>query len=232
MIRMLRLIPASACIGLIAACAAPQPVITDEMLYVEGGELPVDLGGSWAMDYARSDNVNDVLRETMYQISRTGGRPTGLPGADYAGPINREMAKVMPLARLAEQITRSDELTITQTESEIIIERIDDFSMFCAFYNGVSKPTESAFGRETCGWDGNRLVSHTEFLDGLEVVNRFAVSDDGKQLRIITTVASDTSRVPFTLSRYYWKFEKPAPAYDCIETLSMKRVCTTGTLER
>ena len=104
--------------------------------------------------------------------------------------------------------------------------------MFCAFYGGVSKPTESAFGKETCGGEGDRLVSHMEFIDGLEVVNRFTVSEDGKQLRIITTVASDTSRVPFTLSRYYWKFEKPAPAYDCIETLSMKRVCTTGTLER
>ena len=49
-------------------CAAPEPVISDDMLVLEGGDLPVDLSGSWAMDYARSDNVNDPLREATYQI--------------------------------------------------------------------------------------------------------------------------------------------------------------------
>ena len=60
---------------------------------------------------------------------------------------------------------------------------------------------------------------------------RFAISEDGKELRVITTVASDTARLPFTLSHYYWKFEKAAPKYQCIETLSMKRVCSTGEIE-
>lgn len=217
---------------LMAGCAAtPDPVITADMRRIEGG-MPVDFGGSWAMDYARSDNINDVLRETYYRLARStpGSRMTGLPGSDVATPIDRKMDRIVPLARLAELITRSDELTITQTDSEIVVERIDDFAVFCAFYNGVAKATDSPFGRELCGWDGDRLVSELTLLDGLQVIHRFAVSEDGKQLRIVTTVASDTSSESFSLRRFYWKFEKPAPAYECIETLSMKRVCSTGSL--
>jgi len=46
----------------------------------------------------------------------------------------------------------------------------------------------------------------------------------------VTTVSSSTSRVPFTLRRFYTRFQRPAPDYKCIETLSMKRVCSTGEL--
>ncbi|MEM9209484.1 MAG: hypothetical protein AAGA61_09570, partial [Pseudomonadota bacterium] len=138
------------------------------------------------------------------------------------------MAYLMPLARLAELITRQDELTISQTDNEILVERRDDFALFCAFYDGVAQTTDNLFGRETCGWDGNRLINYLELPDGLRVLHRFTISEDRKQLRVITTVSSDTSKVPITLERYFWRFEQVAPKYTCIETLSMKRVCSTG----
>ena len=100
----------------------------------------------------------------------------------------------------------------------------------CAFYDGVAKPTESGFAKEICGWDGERLISLTEFQDGLTVVHRFDMSEDRKQLRVITTVTSNTAPMPFTIEHYYWRFNKPAGKYECIETLSMKRVCSTGGL--
>ena len=53
------------------------------------------------------------------------------------------MAYLMPLARLAELITRQDELTISQTDHEILIERQDDFALFCAFYDGVAETTNN-----------------------------------------------------------------------------------------
>ena len=55
-------------LAVLAGCAAPEPVITEDMLTLDGEEIPIDLSGSWAMDYSRSDNVNDRLRDTMYQI--------------------------------------------------------------------------------------------------------------------------------------------------------------------
>jgi hypothetical protein len=63
------------------------------------------------------------------------------------------------------------------------------------------------------------------------VTHRLTISPDGEQLRIITTVDSKKSRVPFTLSRFYRKFEAAASDFNCVETLSMKRVCSTGDLE-
>ena len=187
--------------------------------------MPADFSGYWARDYARSDDINKVLRNTYYELGQRRSRGGGL-----GMPAERDMSALMPLARLAELITRPDELTISQTEYEILVERKDDFALLCSFFNGVAKPTDSLFGREICGWDGARLISLQELPDGLSVVNRFEVSEDRKQLRVVTTVASNTARVPFTLNHYYWRIEKIPPKYECIETLSMKRVCSTGKL--
>lgn len=186
--------------------------------------MPADFSGYWARDYARSDNINKVLRDTYFELGKRQSR------GGLAMPSERDVSTLMPLARLAELITRPDELTISQTEYEILVERKDDFALLCSFYDGTAKPTDSLFGREICGWDGPRLISLQELPDGLSVVNRFEVSEDRKQLRVITTVASNTARVPFTLEHYYWRIEKIPPTYECIETLSMKRVCSTGKL--
>lgn len=212
-----------------AGCAAPEPVLIEDLRYFEG-DMPADFSGSWARDYSRGDDINQVLRNAYYEMGRSRSRNGYRGGPGIAGPSERDIATLLPLARLTELITRPDELTISQTEHEILVERRDDFALLCAFFDGVAKPTDGAFGKEICGWDGNRLISLLELPDGLRVMHRFSVSEDRKQLRVITTVSSDTARVPFTLSHYYWRFEKIAPKYECIETLSMKRVCSTGRL--
>ena len=50
------------------------------------------------------------------------------------------------------------------------------------------------------------MGDHLVLPDGLQITHRFDVSDDREQLRVITTVSSATSRVPFTLRRFYRKF--------------------------
>ena len=140
------------------------------------------------------------------------------------------MSSLLALARLAELITRPDVLTISQNQNEISIERKDDFAISCAFYNGVAKGTNNSYGTEICGWDGEQLVSNLVLPDGLQVTHRFTVSRDGEQLRVVTTLSSSSSRVPFTLRRFYSKFREPASEFNCIETLSMKRVCSTGEI--
>ena len=66
---------------------------------------------------------------------------------------------------------------------------------------------------------------------GLQVTHRLTVAQNGKNLRVVTTVRSSTAPVPFTLSRFYKKFEAPSSDFNCVETLSMRRVCSTGNLE-
>jgi hypothetical protein len=110
--------------------------------------------------------------------------------------------------------------------------RKDDFSLQCAFYDGVATNIENDYGTEICGWDGQQLVSHLILPQGLQVTHRFTISADTQQMRVVTTVASGSSRVPFTIRRYYRKFKRPQSSFNCIETLSMKRVCSTGELRR
>lgn len=188
--------------------------------------MPADFSGFWGRDYARGDDINKVLRDAYYEMGRKSGH------GDSAGPMasERDVSRLMPLARLVELITRTDELTISQTEHEILVERRDDFSLLCAFFDGVAEPTDSAFGKETCGWDGGQLISLLELPDGLRVIHRFQTSEDRKQLRVTTTVSSDTAPMPFTVSRFFWRIEKMPGRFDCIETLSMNRVCSTGRL--
>jgi len=188
--------------------------------------MPADFSGFWVRDYARGDDINKVLQNAYYEIGRRSGH------GDMAGPMasERDISRLIPLARLVELITRTDELTISQTEHEILVERRDDFSLLCAFFDGVAKPTDSAFGRETCGWDADRLISLQEFPDGLRVIHRFQTSKDRQQLRVTTTASSDTAPMPFTVSRFFWRVEKIPRKFQCIETLSMNRVCSTGRL--
>ena len=214
---------------LATACAPARPVIDEQMMRVDG-DMPADFSGSWERDYSRGDDVNQVLRDIYYYLSRTSADRaySGRPGP--AQPSSSDMASIQALARLAELITRPQVLTISQNDHEITVDRKDDFSLLCAFYDGVAKGTESDYGTEICGWDGDQLVSHLILPDGLQVTHRFTISEDRQQMRVITTVSSNTARVPFTLRRYYKKFERLPPDFNCIETLSMKRVCSTGEI--
>ena len=172
-----------------------------------------------------------MLRDIYYYLSRTSADRAYTTRPGSVQPSARDMASITALARLAEQITRPQVLTISQNEQEVTVDRKDDFSLLCAFYDGVAKGTESDYGTEICGWDGEQLVSHLILPDGLQVTHRFTVSEDQQKLRVVTTVSSNTARMPFTLSRFYKKFERLPPDFNCIETLSMKRVCSTGEIE-
>jgi hypothetical protein len=215
---------------LIVACTPAQPVIDEQMMRIDG-EMPADFSGSWERDYSRGDDVNQVLRDIYYYLSRTSADRAYTTRPAPVQPSSRDMQSITALARLAELITRPQVLTISQNDQEITVDRKDDFSLLCAFYDGVAKGTESAYGTEICGWDGDQLVSHLILPDGLQVTHRFTVSEDRQQLRVVTTVSSSTARLPFTLRRFYRKFERLPPDFNCIETLSMKRVCSTGEIE-
>lgn len=211
---------------LLGGCSTQEEVLlVEDVKYFEGA-MPADFSGSWARDYARGDDVNVVYQKTMWALARR--RDGG--GSTVPRASQRDQATLVPIARLAELITRPDELTISQSEHEILVERRDDFSLHCAFYDGIAKSHESPFGKEYCGWEGDRLISVNDFPDGLRVVHQFHTSEDRTELRVITTVSSDEAPLPFTIRHFYRRFEKPPGKLECIETLSMKRVCSTGEL--
>lgn len=218
----------------VAACANRTAVITEDMLSFEG-PMPADFSGSWERDYSRGDDIYAVLDTTLRALSRNSpDARLSTQARISAGPesvSSRQREATFAIARLADEITRLQVLTISQSDSEILIERKDDYAIFCGFYEGVAKRVDSGFGTELCGWDRDNLVSQVVMPDGLQIVHRFTVSPDGKQLRVITSVQSSEARLPIVLRRFYKKFEAPASDFNCVETLSMKRVCSTGDLE-
>jgi len=215
---------------LLAACSQ-QPVINDEVIRFER-RMPANFSGSWQRNYVRDDEVNAVLRDGYNRLVRTlpDQRRPAIAGTDTSA--SKQMDSLHALARLAELITRPDVLTISQTKHEISIARKDDFAMLCTFYDGVAKAVENNNGTEICGWDDRQLVSNLVLQGGLQVTHRFTISTDGQQMRVVTTVSSTTSRLPFTLRRFYTKFQRPTSSFNCIETFSMKRVCSTTEIER
>jgi len=210
---------------LLAGCSN-QPTVDTNVRSFTGG-MPVDLSGSWERDYSRGDDA----QTTLNMVLRRASRPA--PDAGYPGNTpypTQDLSKIVALAQLAELITRPDVLTIEQSEFEISIARKDDFTMLCEFYGGFAKRTQSDYGTEVCNWNGTRLESHLILPDGLLISHRFTISPDGQNLHVSTTVSSGSSTPPFTLNRYYVKFDRPQSEFNCIETLSMKRVCSTGEI--
>jgi hypothetical protein len=206
---------------LLSGCAS-QPAVDESVPSFSGG-MPVDLSGSWERDYSRSDDIQGALNSTLRRVYRPP------PDSAYPAPT-QNLNRVVDLARFADMITKFDVMTITQDENAIEIARKDDFTMLCEFYDGYAKRTESEFGAEVCSWNGQQLISYLVLPDDVMVSNRYSLSADGSSLHVATTVASGATRVPFTINRVYMKFEPPESDFNCIETLSMKRVCSTGEI--
>lgn len=217
---------------LLAACSSSRPVLdTTTPSFV--GAMPADFSGSWERDYSRGEDVQGALNSLFLQRQRLAQQQSQFPGSprQSAGISQREANGLVALARLVEEITRPDVLTISQDDYEVRVARKDDFDLSCSFYDGIAQGTDSAYGTEVCSWDGNSLVSHLVLPGGLTIAHRFTMSPDGNYLRVITTAKSSATRTPFTLHRYYLRFEAPPNAFNCIETLSMKRVCSTGEIK-
>jgi len=218
--------------ALLAGCS--QQVAGDKLVRSYAGDAPVNLSGSWERDYSRGDIVSVEVNRVLRQIQRTAIDPrmtNDRISAANTSDTRRKISRVLALAQLADMITQVDTLTIAQSEHHISVERKGDFAISCEFYDSVAQGPETEYGNEICGWDGHQFVSRLILPDGLRVSHRFTISTDGKSLLVSTTVSSSATTTPFTLDRYYNQFERPASAFNCIETLSMKRVCSTGEIK-
>lgn len=216
---------------LILIACAQQPA-RDDAGRAYQGVMPVDLSGSWERDYSRGDDVNKALSRLFRQLNRSaqGQQSPNYGRFGNGGPIALygDVSSILALARLAELVTRPTVLTISQSENEIRVEREGDFAMVCDFYDNVSHGAVTEHGTEVCGWTGEQFVSRLLLPDGVVVSHRFTMAPDLENMHVATTVSSSSTRIPFTLHRFYTRFEPLASEYNCIETLSKKRVCSTS----
>ena len=149
---------------LIAACSSPKPVVdtTSPSFF---GAMPADFSGSWERDYSRGEDAQGALNALFMERQRQIARQQQIPSNPRMGPTQsgmsrREANALLALARLVQDITKPEVLTISQDDYEIRVAREDDFAMSCSFYDGVAQRTDSPYGTEVCSWDGNSLISH------------------------------------------------------------------------
>ncbi len=221
-------------VALLAGCASA-PVEKGPRLQRENVQA-VNFSGSWEMDYSLSDSTQDKLDVMARDLNRQAQRRAQSEGrrrpagADMvmrnsAGP--NSSSSVLGLARIADLITQSPLLEINQGRYKISVEREEDFSLTCEFYPGEMHKVETPFGTEICGWNGHQLVFELRLPEGLSIQHIITMGAAGQKLLIATTVLSSQVSFPFALNRVYNRFEPGENGFQCQETLTRGRVCTT-----
>lgn len=214
---------------LVSACTQQTP--REITVRNDQSSMRADLSGLWGRDYFRGDDVNRALEQWFRRLRRPAPnlRPAGLPELDNAGTVSspRDVNSILALARLADELTRPRYFTISQNEYEISVEREDDFDISCQFSGGAAEGPGNAYGQEICGWSGDIFISRLYLPDGLLVSHRYTVHPEGDELHVATTVSLRTTGMSFTLNRFYNRYEPSRSMFNCVDTLSMNRVCTT-----
>ncbi len=195
----------------------------------------VNFSGSWEMDYSLSDSAQEKLDVLARDLTRQAQRRAQSEGRrrPSGGEVMRNSAgpnsssSVLGLVRITDLITQSPLLEIDQDRYKISVEREEDFSWTCEFYPGEMHMVETPFGTELCGWNGHQLVFELRLPEGLSIQHIITMGAAGQKLLVATTVVSSQVSFPFSLNRVYNRFERGESGFECQETLTRGRVCTT-----
>ena len=191
-------------------------------------DTPVaDFSGHWEVDYARSDSVQTQLNSTFRDIQRQARRQRDAAerGVTYQGPPLGDVDTILALAKMAELVTGSDLLVVHQDIAFVRIDRENSFALVCDIRDGQTSVTQ--LGQETCWWDGQQLHFSIELPEGLSIRHRFVRSADGALLAQRTRLTTRGTQRDFEVSRIFARFEPSNRGYQCINTLSRGRVCST-----
>lgn len=191
-----------------------------------------DFGGFWELDLGKSDNIqarlDTLVRELVERARRQAeGRQDRGGGMAIGGAGSNSGPSIIGLAKMADLITASQLLEVTQDENDILVKRENNFALTCEFYKGASQIQESVFGTEICGWSSHQLQFRMYLPDGLSIQHVLSLGGAGDRLNIATTVYSDQVSYPFTLNRVYNRYEPDRGGIRCEMTLTRGKVCTT-----
>ena len=221
-----------------ASASAPSKVISSQEIV----RPKVDFSGSWEMDYRLSDRADlkirakylEALIEERRQYQQEQEREMRRFG-NLIGPmvlLNEDPRRsksqgVIAIGTLAEKIAKSSVFRIMQSETRIVIDRDEDFSLVCNFMEQTSRG--SNLGAERCYWYGDQLVFDIMLPDGLDVRHVFSLGKNKQILNVATTLFYRRAGPPFTLNRAYIPFEPIESSYDCEFKLTTLKTCTMGS---
>ena len=188
---------------------------------------PVDMSGHWELDYGRSDNLQARFNAMLRDLHRQQARAAAAERSAGTVVLGSAQESLLGLAQMAELITQSQLLQIDQSRVAIRVEREGNFALSCDYAVDEPRFQDYGVGSETCFWDGRQLVFQIRLPEGLDIVHRLSVADNGQTLGIVTALYSSRVSAPFSLRRIYRRYQPGSRGYTCIETLSRGRVCTT-----
>ena len=216
----LQLITYSCLSLLLSACATQTPSQIDSIFSPQ----IIDLSGHWEKNYQLSDDINSKFQLFIYDIQRPyTNSNASVQGVPRTGISNESL---IGLLQITEDITKVTLLEIEQDQNSIQINREDNFALTCDYFERAFVNSNTPFGSESCGWNGQQLLFQMKLNDGLGIFHQITLGPDGQQLNITTTVSSSVVSNPFTVSSYYQRYSPPEYNYDCIFTLSRNNVCT------
>lgn len=191
----------------------------------------VDFSGAWEVDHSRSDNIRDrydaMTRELQRQFNKRAQNMGQASGTVVVNNGTNTGASLIGLARMAEVITDTQLLDITQSETKISVKREGNFALRCEFHQGQIQKVQTPLGTEVCGWDDHQLIFQIHLPEGLSVHHRLTMGSEAQRLRMSTTVISDRVSYPFTLNRVFNRYNPSTSGITCKQTLTRGRVCTT-----
>jgi hypothetical protein len=197
----------------------------------------VNLAGAWEVDFKRTENAQEKLL-FLYEVARS-QISQGQRQRDNAQEnlINRQQVQqaiddlngLIKLGTLADSMNQSTVLRIEQGSEHIVIKREDDFALTCEL--DADAPS-LAYGQEWCGFDKNgQLIFISRLPEGLDIVHRFMLSNNGERLSVATTVKTPALSDAYTINRVYMPFEEGNSLYNCEFTLEKKKTCSLGPAE-
>ena len=195
---------------------------------------PVNLSGSWEIDHARSDNIQQQFNAIARQLQREAERRAKAAERGQAvTPATPTSGRdLYALAEMAELITAPTLLDVVQTDNEVRLKRENSFALICRTDRPPPVISVTAFGEERCGWDGHQLFFDISLPDGLSIRHRISRSALADFLVVQTAVYSPVVREPFTVRKVFNRYDPAKAGYRCTQTLSKGLVCTTEARQR
>jgi len=191
--------------------------------------LPLDLNakpnfsGSWEKDYRRSDEWEKQINLRIAEIRRQNEQRSE---GSSRGIQSSSGTSIIDLARFAELLSRHNDMQITHTKDEIRIHRDGEADLVCGLADAPVLSSSTRFGSEVCGWDRDQLIFRIDLPNKIGIYYRFAISDDGESLNLLTRVSSRNT-LTFDLDQFFNYYDAPEnDRYLCRQTLTRGKVCS------
>ena len=187
-----------------------------------------DFSGSWEKDYRRSDDwekkLNLKILEIRRDIARQSQRRTGEPSFSSAAR-GRNGTNIIDLGRFAELISRSNDIHITQTDSEVRIKRDGEADLICGTGHTPLVSDSGELGSEACGWNGQQLIFKINLPGDIGIHHQFTVAPEKDAINLLTRVSNGES-MSFELVQFFNRYHSNYQDYSCRQTLTKGKVCS------